>query len=170
MQLVELVVHVHPLLESDQMPRFDPAGEDYTCTGIIDCSVSSNLPEAFHGEIREDLKSRRKCVFHRMYRIIYKICIFIRYIYRFGGRLVYLPINLVIYTFSSQDYTWNRDKCPVHRWAHVPISTKTLDNFDFADNIYVTITNALISALYISDTETIRWQANFPLDVWFLFY
>jgi hypothetical protein len=76
----------------------------------------------------------------------------------------------VICTFIPQYHSWDREKCPVHRWAHVPISTKTLDNFDFTGNIYVTITNAHISALYISDTETIRWQANFPLDVWFLFY
>jgi hypothetical protein len=64
--------------------------------------------------------------------------------------------------YTALDRIWSRDKCPVHRWAHVPISLKTLDNFDFTDNIYVTITNALISALYISDTETIRRQANFP--------
>src|SRR4030042_3347007 len=71
--LVEATVHVHPILESDQMPSLDPAREGYACTGIIDSSASSNLPEAFSGEIREVFKGRKKRVFHRLYRIIYKV-------------------------------------------------------------------------------------------------
>jgi hypothetical protein len=40
------------------MPGFNPTIERCACMGIIDSSVSSNLPEAFYREIGQAFKSR----------------------------------------------------------------------------------------------------------------
>jgi hypothetical protein len=57
-QLVEAAVHVHPLLESNQMPGFDPAIEGCARMGIMDSIVSRNLPNAFYREVGQAFKGR----------------------------------------------------------------------------------------------------------------
>jgi hypothetical protein len=56
--LVEAAVHVHPLLERDQVPGFDPAIERCARMSVIDDIVSGNLPEAFYREIGQAFKGR----------------------------------------------------------------------------------------------------------------
>ncbi len=56
MLLVEAPVHVHPLLERDQMPGFDPPIERCARMGVIDDIVSRNLPEAFYREVGQVFK------------------------------------------------------------------------------------------------------------------
>jgi hypothetical protein len=68
-------MHIHPLLEGDKMPGFDPAIERCARMGSIEGSLSGNLPEAFYREVGQAFKGGRDLVIHRTYRIIDIYCI-----------------------------------------------------------------------------------------------